>query len=122
MIDKSTLITSTYILKSIAEQTSTTNVMPSFFIGSNIPTASVYGVYIIPRFVTSALIFGTELSCWSKLLKQDYDAPMLKSSLQKFYGRHHELDDGYVQSGIDNEETHATSDTRHRTRAYNKTL
>jgi len=63
MIDKSMLIISTYILKSIEEQNSTTNMMTSFFISNNIPTAPVYGVYIIPGFVTSALIFGTELSC-----------------------------------------------------------
>ena len=30
-----------------------------------------------------------------KLHKQGYDAPMLKSSLQKLYGRHHNLDDRY---------------------------
>jgi hypothetical protein len=30
-----------------------------------------------------------------KLLKEDYIAPMLKSSLQKFYGRHHNLVDRY---------------------------
>ena len=29
------------------------------------------------------------------LLKQGYIAPMLKSSLQKFYGRHHNLADRY---------------------------
>jgi hypothetical protein len=29
------------------------------------------------------------------LLKQSYVAPKLKSSLQKLYGRHHDLDDCY---------------------------
>ena len=29
------------------------------------------------------------------LIKQGYDAPILKSSLHKFYGRHHNLDDHY---------------------------
>ena len=57
------LIILTYILKSIAEQNSTTNVMTSFFISNNIPTELVYGVYIIPGFVRSRLIFETELIC-----------------------------------------------------------
>ena len=30
-----------------------------------------------------------------RLLKQDYVAPILKSLLQTFYGRHHELVDRY---------------------------
>jgi hypothetical protein len=41
--------------------------------------------------------FWTELSCWRKSYsnKQGYVAPMFKASLQKFYGRHHNLVDRY---------------------------
>ena len=40
------------------------------------------------------VIFWKELKCWrKKLLKQGYVAPRLKSSLQKFYGRLHNLVD-----------------------------
>jgi hypothetical protein len=62
--------------------------------------------YIIIELVPSTVIFWTELSrlhksnsdflnraqsLTQKLLKQDYIAPRLKSSLQKFYSSHHNL-------------------------------
>jgi hypothetical protein len=49
--------------------------------------------YVILELVTSTVIFWTELT--QKLLKQGYVAPRLKSLLQKFYGRHHNLVDRY---------------------------
>jgi len=71
------------------------------FISSNIPASPAYGIYI------------SQLICYSRacaqysdfldrvqlliqwLLKQGYVAPRLKSSLQKFYRRHHSLVDRY---------------------------
>ena len=71
------------------------------FICSNIPAAPAYGVYI------SQLIRYSRACCYysdfldrarlltNKLLNQGFVAPRLKSSLNKFYGRHHDLIDRY---------------------------
>jgi hypothetical protein len=46
--------------------------------------------YVILKLVPTTVISWTQ-----KLLKQGYIAPRLKSSLQKFYDRHHNLVDHY---------------------------
>ena len=71
------------------------------FLISNIPVAPVYGVYIsqlihIARACPQYSEFLNRAQLLTKnLLKQGYSAPRLKSSLQKFYGHHHDLVDRY---------------------------
>jgi hypothetical protein len=62
------------------------------FISWNIPASPAYGVYIsqYSDFLDRAQLLT------QKLLKQGYFAP--KSSLQKFYGGHHDLIDRYELS------------------------
>ena len=74
------------------------------FLSSNIPSAPAYGVYIsqLIRFARACEQYRDFLDranrLTSKLLSQGFVAPRLKSSLQKFYGRHHELVDRYGKS------------------------
>ena len=64
---------------------------------SNIPAAPAYGVYVsqlihYSRASSKYIDFverGILLS--QKLLRQGYESIKLRSSLKKFYGRHHEL-------------------------------
>ena len=71
------------------------------FICSNISTASAYGVYIsklirYSRGYGSYQDFlGRGLLLTRKLLTQGFLLVKLKSSLRKFYGRHHDLFDRY---------------------------
>ena len=71
------------------------------FLCSNIPAAPAYGVYIsqLIRYSRACDQYHDFLDraqlLTNKLLKQGYVAPRLKSSLQKFYGRHHELVERY---------------------------
>ena len=65
------------------------------FISSNIPAAPAHGLtfynsYIILGLVAKILTFWTQ-----KLLKQDYIAPRVKSSLQNVYISHYKLVDCY---------------------------
>jgi len=69
------------------------------FISSNIPTSPAYGVCISQLICDSRgcaqfsdCLDGAQLLT-QKLLKQGYVAPRMKSSLQIFYGRHHNLVD-----------------------------
>ena len=69
------------------------------FISSNIPTSPTYGVYIsqLIRYSRACAQYSDFLD-WAELLtllKQGYVAPRLKSSLQKFYGGHHNLVESY---------------------------
>jgi hypothetical protein len=73
------------------------------FIRSNIPTPA-YGDYILQICVIQGLVprnsdflgfLDRAQLLTQKLLKKGYVAPRLKSSLHKFYGRHHELFDRY---------------------------
>jgi hypothetical protein len=71
------------------------------FICSNIPAAPAYGVYIF-QLVRYSRACGSYqdfldrgLLLTRKLLKQGFLLVMLKSSLGKFYGRHHDLVDRY---------------------------
>ena len=63
------------------------------FISSNIPASPAYGVYIsqLIRYSRACVHYsdltGQSSAADSKLLKQDYVAPRLKSSLQSFYSR-----------------------------------
>ena len=74
------------------------------FISSNIPAASAYGVYL-------SLLIRYSKACGSyqdfldrglllttKLLNQGFLLVKLKSSLRKFYGRHHDLGNRYGRS------------------------
>ena len=67
----------------------------------NIPEAPAYGVYIsqLIRYSRACDIYedfiGRARLLTQKLLNQGYVAPKLKSSLLKFYGRHHDLVDRY---------------------------
>jgi hypothetical protein len=71
------------------------------FICSNIPAASAYGVYISPliqysRACGSYQVFlDRGLPLIRKLLNQWFLLTKLKSSLRKFYGRHHDLVNRY---------------------------
>jgi hypothetical protein len=49
-----------------------------------------HNYYIILELLPSSVIFWRAFSCW-----QGYVAPRLKTSLHKFYGRHHNLVDHY---------------------------
>ena len=71
------------------------------FICGNIPSASAYGVFIsqLIRYARACRNYADFLyrarTLTNKLLEQGYVATRLKSSLQKFYGHHHELVDRY---------------------------
>ena len=71
------------------------------FLCGNIPSAPAYGVYIsqLIRYARACrkytdFVYRAKLLT-NKLLKQGYAVRRLRSSLQKFYGRHHELVDKY---------------------------
>lgn len=74
------------------------------FIDSNIPAAPAYGVYIsqLIRYSRSCDRYSDfldrSLLLTAKLLKQGFVVPRLMLSLQKFYGRHHDLIDRYGKS------------------------
>ena len=71
------------------------------FICGNIPSAPAYGVFIsqLIRYARVCRNYADFLyrarTLTNRLLEQGYVATRLKSSLQKFYGRHHELVDRY---------------------------
>ena len=71
------------------------------FISSNILASPAYGVYIsqLTRYSRAFAQLSNFLDraqlLTQKLLKQNYVAPMLNSSLNKFYSRHHNLVDRY---------------------------
>jgi hypothetical protein len=71
------------------------------FISSNIPASPAYGVYIsqLVHYSRACAQYSDFLDraqlLTQKLLKQGYVAPWLKSSLQTFYSRHHNLVDHY---------------------------
>jgi hypothetical protein len=71
------------------------------FICSNIPTAPAYGVYISQMIRYSSACGSYQdfldrgLLLTMKLLNQGFLLVKLKSSLRKFYGRHHDLVDRY---------------------------
>ena len=71
------------------------------FISSNIPASPTYGFYIsqLIRYSRACAQYSDCLNrahlLTQKLPKQGYVAPRLKSSLQKLYGRHHDLVDRY---------------------------
>ena len=73
------------------------------FICSNIPAAPAYGVYI---YIYQKILYSRACVSYQKfldrrflltrkLLKQGFILVKLKSSLRKFYGRHHDLVDRY---------------------------
>ena len=74
------------------------------FLCGNIPAAPAYGVYIsqLVRYSRACDLYKDFLDrsriLTNKLLKQGFVAQRLKSSLQKFFGRHHELVDRYETS------------------------
>ena len=71
------------------------------FICGNIPSTPAYGVFIsqLIRYARACRNYADFLyrarTLTNRLLEQGYVATRLKSSLQKFYGRHHELVDRY---------------------------
>jgi hypothetical protein len=69
------------------------------FICSNIPTALSYGVYICQMIRYSSVCgsyhIGYKMLLTRKLLKQEFLLVMLKSSLRKCCGCHHDVVDGY---------------------------
>ena len=71
------------------------------FLCSNIPAAPAYGVYIsqLIRYSRACITYSDFLErallLTRKLLNQGFLMVKLKSSLRKFYGRHHELVDRY---------------------------
>jgi hypothetical protein len=68
---------------------------------SNIPSSPAYGVYIsqLIRYSRACSHYNDFLSraklLTTKLLRQQFLLPRLKSSFKKFYGRHHDLVDRY---------------------------
>ena len=62
------------------------------FMGSNIRAPQAHGFYIsqLMRYAGAYVKYRAQLLT-QKVLKQGYVAPRLKSSLQKLYGRHHNL-------------------------------
>jgi hypothetical protein len=60
--------------------------------GSNIRAPQAHGFYIsqLMRYAGAYVKYRAQLLT-QKVLKQGYVAPRLKSSLQKLYGRHHNL-------------------------------
>ena len=71
------------------------------FLSSNIPSSPAYGVYMsqmirYARACSDYVDFKNRgILLTNKLLKQGFAEERLKSSLRKFYGRHHELVDRY---------------------------
>ena len=71
------------------------------FICWNIPAATAYGVYICQlihyyiAFGSYQVLLDRGLLLTRKLLNQGFLLVKLKSSLRKFYGRHHDLVDRY---------------------------
>lgn len=71
------------------------------FLSSNIPTCPAYGVYIsqLIRYCRACNVYSDFLNrtklLSQKLLGQGYVQPLLISSLQTFYGRHHNFTDRY---------------------------
>jgi hypothetical protein len=68
------------------------------FICSNIPATPAYGVYISQLRYSRACgsyqdFLDRGLLLTRKLLNQGFNLVKLKSSLRKFYGRHHDLVD-----------------------------
>ena len=74
------------------------------FISRNMPASPAYSVYIsqcirYSRGCVQYSDFPVQSSATdAKLLKQDYLAPRLKSSLQNVYGRHHNLVDMHISN------------------------
>ena len=71
------------------------------FISSNIPAALAYGVYL-SQMIRYSRACSSHQDCLDiglpitrKLLNQGFILVKLKSSLRKFYGRHHDLVDRY---------------------------
>ena len=62
------------------------------FKGNNIRAPQAYGVYIsqLIRYSRACVQYRAQLLT-QKVLKQGYVDPRLKSSIQKLYGRHHNL-------------------------------
>ena len=62
------------------------------FKGNNIRAPQAYGVYIsqLIRYSRACVQYRAQLLT-QKVLKQGYVDPRLKSSMQKLYGRHHNL-------------------------------
>jgi hypothetical protein len=75
------------------------SIVKFLFISSNIPVSPTYGVYISQRYSRVFAKYGDLLNITQlltqELLNQDYVTLRLKSSLQKFYDRHHDLVDRY---------------------------
>ena len=73
----------------------------NYFLSSNIPAAPAYGVYIFQliRYFRACISYhdflDRGLMLTRKLLNQEFQMMKLKSSLRKFYGRHHDLVDHY---------------------------
>ena len=70
------------------------------FLCSNIPAAPAYGVCIsqLIRYSRACISYHDFLDrvlVKRKLLNQEFQSVKLKSSLRKFFGRHHELVDRY---------------------------
>ena len=71
------------------------------FLSSNIPSSPAYGVYMsqMIRYARACCDYvdfkNRGILLTNKLLKQGFAEERLKSSLRKFYGRHHELVDCY---------------------------
>ena len=74
------------------------------FTCSTIPTASAYGIYIFTLIRYSRAcgsyqdVLDRGLLLTMKLLNQGFLLVKLKSSLRKFYGRHHDFNDHYAIS------------------------
>ena len=77
------------------------SIVKFLFISSNIPVSPTYGVYIsqLVRYYRVFAKYSDFLNIaqllTEELLKQDYVTLRLKSSLEKFYDRHHDLVDRY---------------------------
>ena len=73
----------------------------TYFLCSNISAVPAYGIYIsqLMRYTRACGsyqdIFDRELLLTRKLLNQGFLLVQLKSSLRKFYGRHHDSVDRY---------------------------
>ena len=70
------------------------------FISSHIPVSPAYGVYILQlirysRACAQHWFSGQTSTAGAKTTQTSYVVPVLKSSLQKYYGLHHNLVDRY---------------------------
>ena len=90
------------------------------FICSNIPAAPAYGVYF-SRMIRYSRACGSHqdfldrgLLLTRKLLNQGFLLVKLKSSLRKFYGRHHDLVDRYEISVSPNHQVLSSFTTYYR--------